>query len=125
MSYPQKYVFQKKQKYVKVFKMITNKDEAKTMTEHISGGCKCKFNSTTCNSKQKWNNKTCKNYKREKHTWNPSTCICNNSKYLKSVADILVTRCNEIIIVMNNLATKKDKYYRNKCYKYCFNKCSY
>ena len=53
MSYPQKYVFQKKQKYVKVFKMIINKDEAKTMTEHISGGCKCKFNSTTCNSKQK------------------------------------------------------------------------
>ena len=40
-------------------KMITNKDEAKAMTEHISCDCKCKFNSTTCNSKQKWNNKTC------------------------------------------------------------------
>ena len=25
----------------------------------ISGYCKCKFNSTTCNSNQKWNNKTC------------------------------------------------------------------
>ena len=108
MSYLQKYVFQKKQKYVKVFKMITNKDEAKTMTEYISCSCKCKFNSATCNSKQKWNNKTCKNYKCEKHySWNPSTCICNNSKYLKSVADILVTECNEIIIVMNNLTTKK------------------
>ena len=44
---------------VKAFNMITSKDEAKAMTEHISYDCKCKFNSTTCNSKQKWNNKTC------------------------------------------------------------------
>ena len=46
--------------------MITKKDEVKAMTEHISRDCKCKFNSTTCNLKQKWNNKTCqcecKNY---------------------------------------------------------------
>ena len=32
---------------VKVFNMITNKDEAKVMTEYISCNCKCKFNSTT------------------------------------------------------------------------------
>ena len=32
---------------VKVFNMITNKDEAKVMTENISCNCKCKFNSTT------------------------------------------------------------------------------
>ena len=38
--------------------MITNKDEAKAMKEHISCDCKCKFSSTTYNSKQKWNNKT-------------------------------------------------------------------
>ena len=44
---------------VKAFNMITNKDEAKAMTEHISYDCKCKFCSTTCNSKQKWTNKTC------------------------------------------------------------------
>ena len=44
---------------VKAFNMITNKDEAKAMTEHISYDFKCKFCSTTCNSKQKWNNKTC------------------------------------------------------------------
>ena len=37
---------------VKAFNMITNKDEAKAMTEHISCDCKCIFNSTTCNSKQ-------------------------------------------------------------------------
>ena len=39
--------------------MITNKNEAKTMTKHISRDCKCKFNSTACNSNQKWNKKTC------------------------------------------------------------------
>ena len=38
---------------VKVFNLIANKNEAKTMTEHISCDCKCKFNSTMCNSKQK------------------------------------------------------------------------
>ena len=48
MSYLQKYVSKKiKDRNVKVFNMITNKNEAKTMTKHISCACKCKFNSTT------------------------------------------------------------------------------
>ena len=34
--------------YVKAFNMITNKDKAKAMAEHISCDCKCKFNSKTC-----------------------------------------------------------------------------
>ena len=53
---------------VKGFNMKTNKDEAKTMAEHFSCDCKCKFNSTTCSSNQKWNNKSCqcecKNYRK-------------------------------------------------------------
>ena len=99
--------------YVKVFNMITNKDEAKAMTEHISRDFKGKFNSTTCSSDQKWNNNICqcefKNYRKckENYSWNPSTCICENSKYLKSVADTSVTKCDEIVIVMNTLLTKK------------------
>ena len=35
---------------VKAFDLITNKYEARAMTEHISCTCKCKFNITTCNS---------------------------------------------------------------------------
>ena len=35
---------------VKAINMITNKNEAKTMTKHISCDFKCNFNSTTCNS---------------------------------------------------------------------------
>ena len=42
----------KRHKCVKVFEMIANKNEAKTMTKHISCDCKCKFNSATCNSNQ-------------------------------------------------------------------------
>ena len=38
---------------VKTFDFITNKDEAKAMAEHIPCDCKCQFNSTTCNAKQK------------------------------------------------------------------------
>ena len=92
--------------------MITNKYEAKAITDNISFNCKCKFNSTTCNSKQKWNNKACqcecKNYCKCKkdYSWNPNTCICDNSKYLKSIADTSVTDFNEIIFVMDILSTK-------------------
>ena len=39
--------------------MITNKNEAKTMTKYILCDFKCKFNSATCNSNEKWNNETC------------------------------------------------------------------
>ena len=34
-------------------------------------------------------------------------CICENSKYLKSVADTSVTNRDEIVVDMNNLWTKK------------------
>ena len=53
MSYHQKYAFRKIDISVKTFNMLTNKNEAKTMKKHISCDCKCKFNSTTCNSNQK------------------------------------------------------------------------
>ena len=111
--------------------MITNKSETKATTKEISCDCKWKFNSTTCNSNQKWNNKTyqceCKNYRKCKkdYSCNPSTCICEKSKYLKSTADISVIECNKIITVMDIiLYQRKDKYYSNKCYEYYFNKLS-
>ena len=102
-------------RYVKAFNIITNKDEAKAMTEHISSGCRRKFNSTTCYSKQKWNNKTCqceyKNYHKykEDYSWNPSTCICENSKNLKSVADTSIAKCNEVVTVMDIATTTTKK----------------
>ena len=90
--------------------MITNKNEAKAMTEHISCDCKCKFNSTICNSNQNLNNKTCQceciNYptRKKDYSWNLSICICETSKYLRST---LVTECDEIITVMDIVSTKR------------------
>ena len=83
------------------------------MIKHISCDCKCKFNCTTCNSNQKWNNETCqsecKNYRKCKkyYSWNPSSFICENSKYLKSIGDTSVIACDEIISAMDILSTKK------------------
>ena len=129
---------ERKHKNVKAFNMIPNKTEAKAMTQHISCDCKCKFNSTTCNSKQKRNKKTgqyeCKNYCKCKkdYSWNLSTCICENSKYLKGVTVTPVTECVEVIIVIDIVSikkskyysNKKDQYYSNKCYEYYFNRLS-
>ena len=44
---------------VKVFDEMKNRNEAKVMIKHISCDWKWKFNSKTCNSNQKCNNKTC------------------------------------------------------------------
>ena len=38
---------------------------------------------------------------------NPSTCICQNSKYLKRVPDTSVIECDEIVIGTDIVSTKK------------------
>ena len=43
---------EKKDIYVKLFHMITNKNEAKQITKYISYDYKCKFDSRTCYSNQ-------------------------------------------------------------------------
>ena len=73
---------------VKAFNIITNKKEAKRMSKHIWCYRKCNFDSTTCNSNQKWNNKTCqyecKIYRKCKSNcnWSPSACVSDTSKYI-------------------------------------------
>ena len=97
---------------VKSFNMITNQNEAKRMTKHISCAFKCKCNRTTCILNQKLNNKTCscecKSYPKCKkgYTWIPSTCIWANSKYLKSIVDTSVIACDEIISVMDTVSSR-------------------
>ena len=98
---------------VQVFIMITNKNEAKTMKKHISCDCNYSFISTTCNSNQKQNKKTyqceCQNYCKCKkdYNWNPSSCICENSKYLKRIANTSVIEFFEIISVVDIVSTIK------------------
>ena len=70
--------------------MITGINESKKLTRHISCECKCKFDKTKCNSNQSWNNDKyrceCKIYHicEKDYIWNPTTCICENGKYLAS-----------------------------------------
>ena len=101
--------------------MIANKNEAKAMTKRISCGCKWRFNRSACNSEQKSHNKTCqcecKNYHHKctkDYCWNPSTSIWENSKHLKGTADTSVTGCDEIIIVMDIVSTKKTNFIATK-----------
>ena len=76
---------------------------------HVIVNASCIVQHVIQNKKQ--NNKTCqceyKNlHKCEKEfSWNPSTYFFENSKYLKSVADTSVTKCDEIVIFMDNLTT--------------------
>ena len=92
---------------VKAFILITNKDEAKAMTENISCDCKCKSivkhviqNKNGIikhvNVNAKITTKCEKNY-----CWNPNPCIYKNGKYLKSVANTSVTECDFSINVMS------------------------
>ena len=39
--------------------MITEINESKTLTKHISSECKCKFNRRKCDLNQRWNNDKC------------------------------------------------------------------
>ena len=39
--------------------MITKINKVKTLAKHVSCDFKCKFDSTICNSSQKWNNGKC------------------------------------------------------------------
>ena len=38
-------------------------------------------------------------------------CICENDKYLKSIADTSVITCDEVISVIDIVSTKMTKYY--------------
>ena len=39
------------------------------------------------------------------YSWNPSTCICKNGKYLKSIAHTLLIVCDEILYVKDIVST--------------------
>ena len=70
---------------------------------HISCEHKCKFDGRKCNENQKWNIDKCwceckkHNISEKNYIWNPSTCSCKNGKYLASIIDDSVVRCDEII----------------------------
>ena len=48
-------------------------------------------------------------HKKKNYSWNPSTCISENDKYLKSITDTSVIMCDEIVSVMDVVSTKITK----------------
>ena len=117
---------------VKAFNILTKKDETKAMTEHVP--VIVNANSIVKHAIQKKNGIIKDVYVNVKIIVSAkkiivgmiATCICENSKYLKSIADTSVTQCDKIVNVMDIVSTKKNKneYYSNKCYDYCLNKLS-
>ena len=86
-----------------MFNLITEINELKISTKHISCRCKCKFNDRICNSHQWWNNDKCwcqckiHNICEKIHIWNPVACICENGKCLASIIDDSGITCDESI----------------------------
>ena len=96
-----------------VFNLITGINESKILTKHIPCECKCKFDSSICNSDRKWNNDKCWcECKNPEHNacgkdciWSLATCSCENGEYLVSTIDNSVTICDEIIKVADCIST--------------------
>ena len=73
--------------------------------EFISPPNKCTFDGNKYNSNQKWNNdkRRCESNNSRKHvckkyyTSNPSSCPCENRKYLESITGHSVIICDKII----------------------------
>ena len=70
---------------VEVFNMTTRVGGAKTLVKHVVCDYKCKCNSTTCNSNQKWDNETCQckceNYSTCEKDYSSKEPICKNIKH--------------------------------------------
>ena len=133
MSYLQKYVSKKaKDRNVKAFNMITNKNEAKTIQKCISCNCKCKFKKTTCNSKQIWNDETYKKEYRNGRKWKSIIVWILAQVFVRivgiwqNVADTSVIECGDIFSAMNitsikmanTVATNVIKNYHSKKVRY-------
>ena len=75
-----------------VFNVITGINESKTLAKHISCECKCKFDGRKCNRCECKKHHVCE----KGHIWNPATSSCKVGKYLASIIDNLVIKCDEI-----------------------------
>ena len=98
--------------------MITGISELKTLTEHISYKCECRFDDRKCNLNQKWNNDKCwceyKNPKEHQvseknYFWNPAICRCENGKYVGSIIGDSAVIYDEIIDCSNERYFNKNR----------------
>ena len=106
--------------HVKVFNLVAGINETSRIEWHETCKCKCRFNSSVCNNKQRWNDDKFRCEYKELidrgvcdigFIWDPSNCECEcyrscdfseyldykNCKCNKRLPDKLVEECNENI----------------------------
>ena len=90
--------------------------------DKCNGSCNAVDNLSTKIYKSTWNNETCecKNYHtcKKDYSWDPSTCICENGKYLKSIADGSKIVFDEITNATDNVSKNVSKNFHNKKVRY-------
>ena len=79
---------------MQVYHFLIRLNETRNVLWHENCKCVCKLNSSVCNSKQIWNDDTCRCDCNEDfagiiscakgYMWNPSTCKCQCDKWCKS-----------------------------------------
>ena len=89
-----------------IFKIITGINESKVLTKDISCEFICKFDGKNVNQVNSgitiYADVSVKKYICEKsYVWNPSTCICENRKYLESIMDDSKINCDKVIKLYN------------------------
>ena len=105
---------------VKVFNLVSGINKARRIEWHETCKCKCRFEYSVYNKKQRWNDDKCRCECKELidkgvcdkgFIWNPSNCECEcskscdfsdyldykNCKYKKRLVDKLVEECTETI----------------------------
>ena len=70
---------------LKVSNLVTGTNETRPIEWHEKCKCKCRFNSSFCNNKPRWNDDKCRHECKElidkvecdkEFIWNPSNCKC-------------------------------------------------
>ena len=126
---------------IKVFNLVSETNETRCKEWHETRKCKCRFNSSVCNNKKRWNDDKCRCECKELidkgvcdkgSIWNPSNCECEcdkscdvgeyldyeNCKCRKRLVDKLVEECNENIEETSLVKINSTKCKHNSCILY-------
>ena len=124
-----------------MFNLMSRANETKLIEWHETCKCKCRFDASVCNNKQRWNEDKCRCECKELidkgvwdkgFIWNPSNCECESDKscdigeYLdyencncrKKLVDKLVEGCTEIVeeVKLAKITLAEDENnHKNKC----------
>ena len=130
---------------VKVFSLVSGTSETRHVEWHEMCKCKCRFNSSVCNYKQRWNDDKCRCECKEKidkgvcykgFVWSPHNCECEcykscdfseyldykNCKCKKKLVDKLVERSSSKECTKNieetRLVENQNKHKCSSCMLY-------